>query len=47
MTLKIKIHDVGHGQAVHVFTPNGQTIVIDLVKGSSLLLALAFAREVL
>jgi competence protein ComEC len=30
MTLKIKIHDVGHGQAVHMFTPNGQTIVIDL-----------------
>lgn len=30
MTLNIKIHDVGHGQAVHLFTPNGQTIVIDL-----------------
>lgn len=23
-------HDVGHGQSVHAFTPNGQTIVIDL-----------------
>ena len=30
MTLKIIIHDVGHGHAVHAFTPNGQTIVIDL-----------------
>ncbi len=30
MSLEVHIHDVGHGQAVHVFTPNGQTIVIDL-----------------
>ena len=28
--LKIIIHDIGHGQAVHAFTPNNQTIVIDL-----------------
>jgi competence protein ComEC len=26
----IYIHDVGHGHAVHAFTPNGQSIVIDL-----------------
>lgn len=30
MTLKIFIHDVGHGHAVHAFTPNGQSVVIDL-----------------
>lgn len=30
MTLQISIHDVGHGHAIHAFTPNGQTIVIDL-----------------
>ena len=24
------IHNVGHGQAIHAFTPNGQSIVIDL-----------------
>ncbi len=30
MTLRIFIHDVGHGHAVHAFTPNGQSIVIDL-----------------
>lgn len=30
MTLRVLIHDVGHGQAVHVFTPNGKVIVIDL-----------------
>jgi beta-lactamase superfamily II metal-dependent hydrolase len=30
MTLKINIHNVGHGLAVHAFTPNSQTIVIDL-----------------
>ena len=30
MTLKIFIHDVGHGHAVHAFTPNDQSIVIDL-----------------
>jgi beta-lactamase superfamily II metal-dependent hydrolase len=34
MTLKIIIHDVGHGQAIHVFTPNGKTMVIDLGCGS-------------
>ena len=28
--LRIRIHNVGHGQAVHVFTPVGQTVVIDL-----------------
>jgi beta-lactamase superfamily II metal-dependent hydrolase len=33
MELNIVFHNVGHGQAVHVFTPSGQTIVIDL--GSS------------
>ena len=30
MTFRILIHDVGHGQAVHAFTPVGETIVIDL-----------------
>ena len=30
MTLRVLIHDVGHGQAVHAFTPAGKTIVIDL-----------------
>lgn len=30
MTLDVVVHDVGHGQAVHAFTPNGQCIVIDL-----------------
>lgn len=30
MTLKIFVHDVGHGHAIHAFTPNGQSIVIDL-----------------
>lgn len=28
--LKIIIHDVGHGQAVHAFTPDGKVVVIDL-----------------
>lgn len=30
MTLQILIHNVGHGQSVHAFTPVGQRIVIDL-----------------
>jgi len=30
MTLRILIHNVGHGQAIHAFTPAGQTVVIDL-----------------
>ena len=30
MTLKIYIHNVGHGHSIHAFTPNGQTIVVDL-----------------
>jgi len=30
MTLKIFIHDVGHGHSIHAFTPNDQSIVIDL-----------------
>jgi beta-lactamase superfamily II metal-dependent hydrolase len=28
--LKILIHNVGHGQAVHAFTPDGKVVVIDL-----------------
>jgi beta-lactamase superfamily II metal-dependent hydrolase len=28
--LRIIIHDVGHGQAIHAFTPGGQTVAIDL-----------------
>lgn len=30
MTLQILIHNVGHGQAVHAFTPAGESIVVDL-----------------
>lgn len=30
MTLKFFIHNVGHGQAVHAFTPAGESIVVDL-----------------
>lgn len=30
MTLRIFIHDVGHGHAIHAFTPNGQVIAVDL-----------------
>lgn len=30
MPLEIVVHDVGHGQAIHAFTPNNQVIVIDL-----------------
>lgn len=28
--LRILIHNVGHGQAVHAFTPDGKVVVIDL-----------------
>jgi beta-lactamase superfamily II metal-dependent hydrolase len=30
MTLKIFVHDVGHGHSIHAFTPNGQVVVVDL-----------------
>jgi len=30
MALRIIIHNVGHGQAIHVFTPAGEIVVIDL-----------------
>lgn len=30
MTLRVLIHDVGHGQAVHAFTPAEQSVVVDL-----------------
>ena len=30
MSLRILVHNVGHGLAVHLFTPNEQTIVVDL-----------------
>lgn len=30
MTLRILLHNVGHGQAVHAFTPGGHVVVIDL-----------------
>ena len=30
MTLRVLIHNVGHGQSIHAFTPAGETIVIDL-----------------
>lgn len=35
MSLRVVIHNVGHGQAIHIFTPNGKTIVIDLGSSSS------------
>jgi competence protein ComEC len=35
MTLKIFIHNVGHGQAIHAITPSGKTIVIDLGSSSN------------
>lgn len=28
--LEINIYNVGHGQAIHIFTPAGETIVVDL-----------------
>ena len=30
MSLRIIVHDVGHGQAVHAFMPSGHVVVIDL-----------------
>ncbi len=30
MTTRVLFHDVGHGQAVHIFTPDGKAVVIDL-----------------
>lgn len=30
MTLRIFFHDVGHGQAIHIFTPAGECVVVDL-----------------
>lgn len=30
MTLRVVVHDVGHGQAIHVFCPDSQIAVIDL-----------------
>ena len=30
MSLHIIVHNVGHGQAVHAFTPSGHVVVIDL-----------------
>lgn len=35
MNLRIIVHDVGHGQAVHAFTPNGQVVVVDLGSSSA------------
>ena len=35
MSLRVLIHNVGHGQAVHIFTPAGETIVIDLGTSSN------------
>jgi beta-lactamase superfamily II metal-dependent hydrolase len=33
MTLELRFHNVGHGQAVHIFTPDSKVVVVDL--GSS------------
>ncbi len=30
MTLRVIVHNVGHGQSVHAFTPAGEVVVIDL-----------------
>jgi beta-lactamase superfamily II metal-dependent hydrolase len=30
MTLRVLIHNVGHGQSIHSFTPAGEVVVIDL-----------------
>ena len=30
MTLRVLIHNVGHGQSIHAFTPAGEVVVIDL-----------------
>lgn len=30
MSLRIVIHNVGHGQSIHAFTPAGEAVVIDL-----------------
>ena len=30
MSLRVIVHDVGHGQAVHAFMPSGHVVVIDL-----------------
>lgn len=35
MSLKLFIHDVGHGHAIHAFTPAGEAIVIDLGSSST------------
>jgi competence protein ComEC len=35
MTLHLRIHDVGHGHAVHAFTPSGHVVVVDLGCSSS------------
>lgn len=35
LPLRILIHNVGHGQAVHMFTPVGQTVVIDLGRSAN------------
>jgi beta-lactamase superfamily II metal-dependent hydrolase len=44
MALRIQVHNVGQGHAVHVFTPSGQTIVIDL-GGSTEYSPLEFLRS--
>lgn len=36
MSFHVVVHDVGHGQAVHAFTPNGQAVVIDMGCSASL-----------
>jgi len=35
MPLKLVIHDVGHGNAIHVYTPAGEVVVIDLGSSSA------------
>ena len=35
MSLRILVHDVGHGQAIHAFTPSRHVVVVDLGASST------------
>ena len=35
MNLRVLVHDVGHGQAVHAFMPTGDVVVIDLGRSAA------------
>ena len=44
MSLRIVVHNVGHGQSIHAFTPSGHVIVVDL-GASNTFSPLAWLRE--